>query len=298
MTPNCLIASSDVVQYGSVNVTCLDTSITPAITAGFPLSNLLTPDLYQGTQFATNALTNTQFVIDLGSQQPISFLALLKHNANSGAYWSVKIYDTLANYQTSTALYSSGSVPMVPSATVFGTLAWGLFDWGETTSEADLSGYNRNAYMPLNNIVLGRYISVTIQADTNTAPLMAYRFWASTYYQPSFNLDYGSELEPIDETVIKKGYTGARTYGQTVKRRQLKANFSTLPQAEMLANIYTPLFLRNGVKTPFIFMISPQDSTMWMATTIFGNLQPQNPNALPFVSWNHMGSTFIIEEAV
>ena len=298
MTPNCLFSSGDIAQYGRMDYVNQDTSVIPQTSSGFPASNLLTNDLYQGVQFSNNANTNTQFAIDLGSIQPISIIALLKHNAIAGSYWQVNIYDTLANYQAASALYTSGIVQMTPSNTVFGTLAWGMFQWGETVSEADLAGYNRHAFLPLNAVVLGRYITVRLICDMSPVLFMAYKFWVGTYYQPTFNADYNSELEPIDETSIKKGYTGARTYGQVVKRRQMKLNFSLLPQPEFLANIYGPLFLRNGAKQPFLFIMFPQDSTLWMTTSIYGNLQPQNPNSLPFTMYNQMAATIIIEEAV
>jgi hypothetical protein len=299
MNPNCLFSTIDYCTSGVIDTICQDTGVIPLATTGYPLSNLLVEDLFSAAQFATNDITNTQFVIDLGRVQPVSIVALLKHNVNAGAHWNVSLYDTLANYQGTAPIYDSGVVPMIPDSSEFGDLAWGAFLWGETTSEIDLVGYNRHSYMPLGAIFNARYISVSIVADTNDELITAYRFWAGLAYQPTYNADYGSELEPVDETPIKKGYTGGRTYGETVKRRQIKVNFSTLPQAEFLSKIYGALYLRNGAKKPFIFMLFPNDSELWLTTSIFGNIQPQNPNALSFVSWEHMGvQSLTIEELV
>jgi hypothetical protein len=86
-------------------------------------------------------------------------------------------------------------------------------------------------------------------------------------------------------------------YGQTVKRRQIKAIFSSIPQTELNANIYGPIFLRNGAKLPFIYMGFPTDKSQWMTHSVFGNIPPQT-GSLPYVSWREMGATLTIEEAV
>jgi hypothetical protein len=297
-SPNCLFSALDIAQSGTMDTAAQDISITPDMSTGFPLSNLLTPDLWQGAQFSNNAQTNTAFALDLGSIQPVSIIALLKHNITSGGQWRVRLYDTLANYQAASATFDSGLTAIVPAISTFGVLPWKSFLWGEATSEFDLQGYNRHAYMPLDQVYLVRYISVQFVADTNLSLITAYRFWTGVYYQPTFNADYASELEPVDETSVKKGYSGARTYGQVVKRRQIKLNFTQLPQAEFLYNIYQAIYLRNGIALPILFMTFPKDSTQWMTTSIFGNLQPASPASLPFVEYGMMGANIVIEENV
>jgi len=287
LTANILLGYNDYVHNGSIH----DTSCPFA--AGAPAVNMLTEDLDKPVIFAPTAAEPTMsFVIDLGAAKPTDLIALIKHNINYTGKWRVQLNFDIADPVGQE--YDSGWLTVIPPQPGFGVLTWGQFLWGGAIPEYNLGKYNRHAYLPLPNTVVIRYITVTIDAPSNTAPVKFYRLWASIGYQPSVNVQYGAEIVPIDETKVQKMSAGNRIYGDAVQRRQVNAGFDMLPRTEMLYNIVGALYLASGVKSPVICMLEPADPANYYVEAVYGNLT-QIDKAV-YSSWLMFSTTFAVEE--
>ncbi len=261
---------------------------------GFPLSNLLLPDLWQPAEFYASAAP-IQFTIDLGSQKALNLIALLKHNVNFTGKWRVYLNRDYDNDPLGQE-YDSGWQNIIPPQPGYGALNWGQFNWSDAVPEYNLGYYNRHAYMPLPDTVIARYVTFAISSPGNTDAIRIFSAWASTAYQPSLNVTYGASISVIDETEIVESAIGVRQYGARVQRRLLEAGFDLLPRSEMLYSIVGGLYLASGRKSPVIALLEPLSPEDFYAEAIYGNLQQMDKAT--YVSWKRFATTFAIEEAV
>lgn len=288
LNSNILIAYNDFVQSGAVysNDTAMD--------ANYPLTNAMLPDLWRPAVFAQIVPGTITFVIDLQSVRALGLIALLKHNINFTGKWRIQLNADIADPVGQE--YDSGWVTVIPKQTSFGALQWGQFLWGDTIPEYNLGRYNRHAYMPLPTTIIARYITVSIDAPSNTGPVEFFRLWASLAYQPSNNVSYGADITPIDETKVVTAVSGTRQYGQPVQRRQLNFGWDFLPRAEMLYNVVGGLYLASGTFTPVIAMLEPTDPANFYSEAVYGHLMALDKAA--YVSWLQFASNLKVEEQV
>lgn len=287
---NILIGYNDFAEKGAV----YDQNANTVPMDGFPLSNILSSDLWQPVIFqATNQ--TLQFTIDLGAQKPLNLIALLKHNVNFTGKWRVYLNQDYDNDPLGQE-YDSGWQNIIPPQPGFGGLQWGQFQWNDAVPEYNLGYYNRHAYMPLPDTVVARYVTVAIQAPANTDPIRIFRLWASIGYQPSINVEYGADITIIDDTKVVQSAVGVRQYGDRVQRRQLNAGFDMLPRSEMLYSIVGGLYLASGISTPVIAILEPLDPSNFYAEAVYGNLKQLDKAT--YSSWMRWTTTFSIEEAV
>lgn len=288
LTNNILIAYNDFAQAGSVY-----SNDTP-MAAGYPLSNALLTDLYNPAVFAPTAQGIITVCFDLGATRGMNLLALLKHNIQYTGKWraylNALITDPLGQE------YDSGWVNAIPPQPGFGALAWGQFQWGDSIPEYNLGTYNRHAYLPLPTTVVARYVTLSFDCPSNTAPLQFFRFWASLGYQPSVNIMYGADITTIDVTKVVEAASGTRQYGDRVQRRQLNFGFDMLPRSEMLYNIVGGIYLASGISVPVIAMLEPNDPANFYIEAVYGNLK-QLEKAV-YGSYGQWNTLVGVEEAV
>lgn len=264
--------------------------------SGLPLTNLMLPDLYAAAEFSTKNPASTWFTVDLKKVVSINMVSLLKHNLTYVAKWRVRIYD--ADPDTSSAIYDSGLTNVFPAISGYGGLAWGEFFWGgslEEYAEVNPAGFNRHSFLPVDT-VFGRYVRIDIDDPTNSTLPKISRLWISKGYQPSFNISYGSSIEPIDETEVSKTRSGVRKYGRVVKRKSLNMIFELIPIREMLFNIFGPIGLRTGKANELLVLLNPAEPETWFFESCFGNMP--DISAFDYSWWNRMGTVIKVDEAV
>ena len=284
---NILFGYNDFAQVGSVYDGADLTD--PA----FPLSNLLIPNLWQPAIFSASGVL--QFTVDLGGLKALNLIALLKHNVNFTGKWRIYLNSDIENDPLGDE-YDSGWQNIIPPQPGFGALTWGQFQWNDAVPEYNLGYYNRHAYQPLPDTVIARYVTIAIDAPANTDPIRIFRLWASTAYQPSVNVDYGADIQIIDETKVVQSAVGVRQYGDRVQRRQLNAGFELLPRSEMLYSIIGGLYLASGISTPIIAMLEPLNPSDYYAEVVYGNLRQLDKAT--YSSWLRWNTTFSVEENV
>ncbi len=260
LTENMMLSYPDYTHSGSI------TNAYPEVgTAAFPSSNVLTADLFSPVVFASNAAQT--FVVDLGGVYPINLIAFIAHNIDPYGIVQAVISDD------SGVVYDTGEVLAGTVLSDFGTLAWGVFTWGETIAAYQLVNYSQHTYIPLPNTYYGRYIAYTVNSPANATAIYISRVWASAAYQPTFNPDYGSGVIAYDQTVVFEASSGTRHYGQRVQLRGVSLNFSSLPGAEMLYTLFGSLMLNGGKSDPVICILFPEDPSTFAFQAVYGNLE-------------------------
>jgi len=131
-----------------------------------PASNV---GLQGRTRVARTTDTNEMaFTIDFGSANTVNSAALVRHNLTSAATWRVRLYSA-ANLG-GTLVYDSGSVSALSGADSFVEDNQYSYMWftGVTAMSALVSlnnSGNPDGYLQLARIVLGEYITATVNAS-------------------------------------------------------------------------------------------------------------------------------------
>lgn len=265
--------------------------------AAYPITNLLTPQLYLPAKFTTNDPTKTWFTLDFGKVRTVSLSALLKHNLTYAGTWRIRAYD--ADPGLNAPIYDSGLMSVFPPISGYGVLPWGEFSWGgalEEYTEVTPLGYNRHSLIPYTDAMLVRYVRYDISDPSNTDYPTIARCWNSYGYQPSANVTYGAKLIPIDETEVSSSRSGVRHYGRIVKRKSLSVTFDLLPIKEVLFNIFGPIHLRAGKAGELLAILQPLDAETWFFESVFGNLTEVEASEHTF--YNRMSTPLTIDEAI
>ena len=234
-------------------------------TQGFPVANALTENLYE---FVKLIGPNSYIEFDLGTSKSMQLLGILKHSFGLSATWRIRLGTTAVN-TISSPIYDSGVIDMANPFGSFGGLAWGEFDWGNVMPQEYSGLLNFHSFHLLNEPVQASFIRFDF-SDTEGVHQFA-RPWFGTIYQPSFNALYGSAIRPIDTTKERKHESGRRTYGTRRQRRVMELNFE-LPEAEIFANIYGPLFSISGKKGEIVCILQPLNPETWVFESVYGNI--------------------------
>ena len=261
-----------------------------------PIANVIDEEMFKPVQFTTNNPGLTWFTLDLGRMRVINMISLLKHNLSFVGKWRVRIYDD--DPLSNSPIYDSGMMFAYPPISGYGGLPWGEFVWGgSTTAYADLtpSGFNKHSYCPIET-VYGRYVRIDISDPSHPSGPTITRAWVSKGYQPTYNVDYGSSLDPIDETEVSKTRSGVRRYGRITKRRGLSMTFSLVPEKELLFQIFGPISLGAGKATEILALVNPADPETWFFESCFGNQIEVSKSEFNF--YGHMGTTLQLDESV
>jgi len=291
LNQNVIVGAND---FGSI------ASIFAAGDAGlstYPITNLLTPQLYLPAKFTTNDPTKTWFTLDLQKVRTVSLSALLKHNLTYAGTWRIRGYDDDPN--VAAPVFDSGIMTIFPPISGYGVLPWGEFAWGGSIEEYVATtplGFNRHSILPYTDAMLARYIRYDISDPSNNDFPTIARCWTSYGYQPSLNVSYGAKIIPIDETEVSSSRSGVRHYGRIVKRKSLNMTFELLPIKEVLFNIFGPIHLRTGKAGELLALLQPLDAETWFFESVFGNLTETEASEHTF--YNRMSTALTIDEAI
>lgn len=293
LNSNILMAANDYIKGASILAKPTNSVL------NFPYSYFQNENMYEFGRFWTGYTGQTWIAYDFGTAKAVDLVAVLKHNMGQLSQWRVRI----SNDPTfAVTVFDSGWVDVTPPVTGMGGLIWGTFDWGGVAPLSIVNSYNRHAYMPLTETVVGRYIRYDFndEAEVFSRPdsyVQIARLWASAGYQPTLNVDYGAKIIPIDETGVKTMRSGARQYDdRDVKRRAIQMEFAELPHKELLYNIYGPIYMQGGKRTPIIVLLFPLDPETFVMEALYGNLK--DTEAATHVQWERMQTPMTLEESV
>lgn len=231
--------------------------------SSLPLNNLKDPIVTKKAR-STNALAaSTQFDADLGSLQPLRFMAIIKHNASAVATVRFRFY-TGANHTGLVLDTGVSGLPFYPSFFPHGILEWedDSFWNGELTKDDIAAGYKPDFWYDLGQTISARYVWVTI-TDTGNADMYFElgRCFIAPAWQPQVNLSYGVQVGYETDTQIQRALGGTAFFDVREGRRVIAGNFEGLSEAEgMIMGFYT--HRRLGIHGELYFVYNPSDTLL------------------------------------
>lgn len=234
----------------------------------------------------------TWFEIDLLAVQILDVLALLNHNLTQAGKWRVRL-SMVADF--STVVYDTGEIDSWPLVSGFGSLPWGVFNWGDVVQPSEATFYTISSVLVLEQPTSARYIRVDLVNESNPDGfLQAGRFMAGPAYRPSKNIEYGWQIGWKDDSTATKTI-GGQTYMES-KPRYRVAGFSiaNIDETEIYSNVFDFIDRRKGISGEILFIPQPNKPDLFIHEVIYGRMAVLNPITHP--DYSGRSRTFEMEE--
>lgn len=265
MARNMIISSTNYVD--TANTITADDEV-----ATLPVSNLQDRQI---VKIWRNTQTTAQIDVDFTTARIINFAALIKHNISQTG----TIRWRLSNASDfSTTVYDSGTVDAWPIVEEFGTLPWGVFQWGGYLNPEVAALYTISTFDVLNEAVAARYLRIDISDPSNPdGYLQAGRLICGPAYEPSINYANGVEFEFIDQSRVTKS-RGGQTFVDEVERfRRMRFELINLPEAEIFGNIFNQVDRLRGISQDILIIPQPDSPDTWITQNIYGRISQTGP---------------------
>ena len=264
MSNNMIISSTNYSDGGTLTV---DDEV-----ATLPASNLQDQQI---VKIWRNTQTSAQIDVDFGQQRIIDFMALIRHNISQTGTIRWRL-STVSNF--STTVYDSGTIDAWPIVEEFGTLPWGVFQWGGRLNPEVAAEYTISSFDVLTTAVQARYLRIDISDSLNAdGYLQAGRLIAGPSYRPSVNYANGVQFEFVDESRITKS-RGGQTFVDEVERyRVMRFELINLPENEMFGNVFNSIDRLRGVSKDILVIPQPAKSSTWITQNIYGRIRQTQP---------------------
>lgn len=264
MSNNMIISSTNYSDAGTLTV---DDEV-----ATLPASNLQDQQI---VKIWRNTQTSAQIDVDFGQQRIVDFMALIRHNiSQTGTIrWRLSAVSDF-----STTVYDSGTIDAWPIVEEFGTLPWGVFQWGGRLNPEVAAEYTISSFDVLTTAVQARYLRIDISDSLNAdGYLQAGRLIAGPSYRPSVNYANGVQFEFVDESRITKS-RGGQTFVDEVERyRVMRFELINLPENEMFGNVFNSIDRLRGVSKDILVIPQPAKSSTWITQNIYGRIRQTQP---------------------
>jgi len=264
MSNNMIISSTNYSDGGTLTV---DDEV-----ATLPASNLQDQQI---VKIWRNTQTSAQIDVDFGQQRIVDFMALIRHNiSQTGTIrWRLSAVSDF-----STTVYDSGTIDAWPIVEEFGTLPWGVFQWGGRLNPEVAAEYTISSFDVLTTAVQARYLRIDISDSLNAdGYLQAGRLIAGPSYRPSVNYANGVQFEFVDESRITKS-RGGQTFVDEVERyRVMRFELINLPENEMFGNVFNSIDRLRGVSKDILVIPQPAKSSTWITQNIYGRIRQTQP---------------------
>lgn len=264
MSNNMIISSTNYSDSGTLTV---DDEV-----ATLPAINLQDQQI---VKIWRNTQTSAQIDVDFGQQRIIDFMALIRHNiSQTGTIrWRLSAVSDF-----STTVYDSGTIDAWPIVEEFGTLPWGVFQWGGRLNPEVAAEYTISSFDVLTSAVQARYLRIDISDSLNAdGYLQAGRLIAGPSYRPSVNYANGVQFEFVDESRITKS-RGGQTFVDEVERyRVMRFELINLPENEMFGNVFNSIDRLRGVSKDILVIPQPAKSSTWITQNIYGRIRQTQP---------------------
>lgn len=264
MSNNMIISSTNYSDGGTLTV---DDEV-----ATLPASNLQDQQI---VKIWRNTQTSAQIDVDFGQQRIVDFMALIRHNiSQTGTIrWRLSAVSDF-----STTVYDSGTIDAWPIVEEFGTLPWGVFQWGGRLNPEVAAEYTISSFDVLTSAVQARYLRIDISDSLNAdGYLQAGRLIAGPSYRPSVNYANGVQFEFVDESRITKS-RGGQTFVDEVERyRVMRFELINLPENEMFGNVFNSIDRLRGVSKDILVIPQPAKSSTWITQNIYGRIRQTQP---------------------
>lgn len=260
--------------------------------ASLPITNVQDRQLVK--VYRSDGATTVQIDVDFGQGRLVDFMALIRHNMTQTSSYRVR----LANISDfSTTVYDSGTQDAWPVVEEFGTLPWGVFNWGGFLNPTVAAEYTVSTFDVLASPVVARYLRIDLtDNDSSDGYIEIGRLICGPTYRPSNNYAFGSEFEFVDESRVVKS-RGGQTFIDEVERfRRIQFTLINIPEAEIFGNVFNNIDRLRGIAKDILVIPQPNNPETYITQNIYGRLVSTSPiqNRVN----NYYGRTFEIEELI
>ena len=222
-----------------------------------------------------NTQTSAQIDVDFGQGRLVNFVALIKHSLSQLATIRFR-FSNEADFSTN--VHDSGTIDAWPVLEEFGTLPWGVFQWGGFLNPEIAAEYTISTFDVLDEAVVARYLRIDMSDASNPEGyIQAGRLISGPAYQPSINYANGVEFEFIDESRVTKS-RGGQTFVDEVERyRRMRFELINIPEAEIFSNVFNQIDRLRGVSQDILVIPQPDEPTTWITQNIYGRISQTGP---------------------
>jgi len=241
--------------------------------ATLPVENLQDQQIVK--VFRSDGDTTIQIDVDFGLSKTVDFAALIRHNLSQGSTirWRLS-----SESDFSTTVYDSGVIDTWPIIEEFGTLPWGVFNWGGYLALPADADYTISSFAILETAVQARYLRINTVDDANPdGYVQAGRLICGPSYRPSTNYGFGSEFEFVDNSRVVKS-RGGQTFVDEVERfRRARFELINIPEVEIFGNVFNNIDRERGIVKDVLIIPQPDKPETWITQNIYGRLVSTNP---------------------
>jgi hypothetical protein len=227
-------------------------------------------------KYVANSASAAYIEYDFGAQKIVDTVAVLDHNlAQSNGTVRVR----LANVSDfSTTVYDSTAVAAWPTVEEFGFIAWGEFHWGGILSGTVAADYTISFFKVLSSAVQARYLRIDLANSVSaTTKLQCGRVFAGPSYRPTNSMEFGWEIQWVDDSVITKSLAGNTFIDERPRYRRLSFTLPALGRGEVFHNLFNNVDRRRGVAKDIIVIPQETDETTFITEAIYGRMLDLNP---------------------
>ena len=283
---------SNLVFAGAPNRADEATLIAGSQVASLPVTNLQDRQIVKPWRTTTTATASTWVRAAFTQPQVVGVVALIRHNFSQGSSWRIRVGDD-PNFAT--AAYDSGWVDVWPKFEEFGTLPWGVFQWGGLVPQEVATQITLSAYHLLPMPVVAQQLRIDIDDAANPAGyLQAGRLVAGPAYRPSRDMLYGWSIGFEDPSVVSKSRGGQTWIDVQERFRVLRFTLSNLNENEAFNNVFDYLFRRKGVAGDVLVIPRADKPDQYHNQAIYGRLRTLEPLTNPY--WESFETNFEVEE--
>lgn len=264
------------------------------VLGGYGIDKLLSQNTFESCRIQVDADYDTPVVlkVKLPSKEPLRVVSLIKTNLTQLAQWKIVVMDR----EGGETLHDSGYMNVFSALDEYGTANWGDFNWGGLGSEDNFQNLNVNAVYPLPEELSSSYVELSVLThDLAITYFECFLLWIGNGYQPEFNADYGAEISVIDDTDMRKGASGSRSYGSPIKHRQVTLELSNIHKLEFFKKLFGPIMQKSGKSTLLHVVMTPKDLDTLLFQSLVGNIT--NTQKATHSFWNRLNAPLDIEES-
>jgi hypothetical protein len=229
------------------------------------------------TTLRDTTAARTWLEIDLGQAYLLNVVALLSNNISQTGKWRVRIA-TASDFNSGSIVYDSGQVAAWPVIGGFGTLDWGVFNWGDILTTIELSYYKIDSLVIFPSSVVGQYVRIDIIDATNPDTyIQAGRLVIGPCWQPSVNFDLGWQIGWQDDSVVSRTMGGQIYVDERPRYRVARLTLGQLSETEMYAYAFDNIDRRKGISGDILFIPQPGKPALYLQEVLYGRMRSLSP---------------------
>ncbi len=260
-----------------------------------PVANLQDRQIVKPWRTETTEVEKTWVQADFQTTRITGAVSLVRHNFSQGSQWRILLGDN-PDFEKPHK-YDSGWLDVWPNIEEFGTLPWGLFQWGGLLPEEVATEITLSAYHLLPAPQVARYLRVVINDPSNPEGyLQAGRLVAGPAYTPSRAMLYGWSIGFEDPSVVSKSRGGQTWIDVQEKFRVLRFTLGNLTEDEVFSNVFDHLLRRKGVSGDVLVIPQRDRPDQYHNQAIYGRMRVLDSITNPFYA--SFDTSFEVEELI